>query len=492
MKTNLMFQNEENKLSKNITDLLENNPKKAYFFIGSLKDNGFKIIEDGLIDNKVKSTFVIGIDKKYTTKSMLEDILRYTSDVKFYSNNNVVEFDANVMVFEYTNTAIMILSSGSVSENSLNDNINIYTKVEYDLKDKEEAKQYKDNIKEILKSFDAFDFQELTSKKIEELVESKEIFSTRQYQHNVMSISELLGKKKEEKEELKEKNADDDIVKGDVEIPKVDLSDDFDFEFDIPEEEVTIKKEEKSKSKEEKSDDEKEDLEDVNIEEVKEDNFSFDDIAKDFIDTHSDLYDESMEDMDFDENGTLDINSMLFSKSDMKLDVSNNDANKNEEEKEESVKVKKVNLTNVSNYIYELPNKPSKGQDLVNLKVPMYIQNLIPEFFLLSEKGKNVEIDGVQYKERNITLEIIDVNTNEKYIDKRAKIIHKANQTYLTITSDYLKDIKYQELDIARIIKLSDDVYHVEFISKDLQEYKVWDKLCTQTFKSSTKKYGMM
>ena len=42
MKTNLIFQNEENKLSKTIIDLLENNPKKAYFFIGSLKDNGFK------------------------------------------------------------------------------------------------------------------------------------------------------------------------------------------------------------------------------------------------------------------------------------------------------------------------------------------------------------------------------------------------------------------------------------------------------------------
>ena len=48
------------------------------------------------------------------------------------------------------------------------------------------------------------------------------------------------------------------------------------------------------------------------------------------------------------------------------------------------------------------------------------------------------------------------------------------------------------EKDIARIIKLSSDVYHIEIISQDMQEYNIWEKLCNQKFKASTRKYGMM
>ena len=32
----------------------------------------------------------------------------------------------------------------------------------------------------------------------------------------------------------------------------------------------------------------------------------------------------------------------------------------------------------------------------------------------------------------------------------------------------------------------------LEIISKDMQEYKLWDKVCNQKFKSSNRKYGMM
>ena len=70
--------------------------------------------------------------------------------------------------------------------------------------------------------------------------------------------------------------------------------------------------------------------------------------------------------------------------------------------------------------------------------------------------------------------------------------MQKQDQTYLTFSTSKFKEIDYNEADIARIIKLSENVYHIEIISKELQEYKLWSKICNQKFKSSTRKYGMM
>ena len=93
MISNIILQaNSENTLANKLNEAFNEKPKKAYFFCGSLKENGFKIIEDELIDSEVKSYFIIGIDKKNTTKIMLEDLLRYTNDVYIYSNNQTNEF----------------------------------------------------------------------------------------------------------------------------------------------------------------------------------------------------------------------------------------------------------------------------------------------------------------------------------------------------------------------------------------------------------------
>ena len=202
-----------------------------------------------------------------------------------------------------------------------------------------------------------------------------------------------------------------------------------------------------------------------------------------------------MEDMGFDLDGTLDINDMLFSKSNIKLDVEEPEENEitdNTKNEDEILKVKKVNLNAITNFIYELPNKVSKGQELNSLKIPAYIQNMIPEFFDLAEKGKNTKINDADYKVRNINLEIVDVKNNEKHSDRDAKITQKNGQSFMLITTDKLKNINFEEKDIARIIKLSSDVYHIEIISKQMQEYKIWSKVCNQTFKSTDRHYGMM
>ena len=210
-----------------------------------------------------------------------------------------------------------------------------------------------------------------------------------------------------------------------------------------------------------------------------------------------DTNDDSNVDSDFDENDTLDIADMLFSKADLALDL---DEAKKESKKEikeeikddELVKVKKLNLNNISNFIYELPSKTktAKNQDL--LKIPNYISKMIPNFFELSDNSKTEEINGAMYKVREVNIELVDVKNGKKYTDRNAKISYKVGQSYVSIISDVFKNVDYVEFDIARIIKLDSKVYHIEIITSDMQEYKLWSKLCNQDFKSSARKYGMM
>ena len=203
-----------------------------------------------------------------------------------------------------------------------------------------------------------------------------------------------------------------------------------------------------------------------------------------------------------DANSSIDINSMLFSKADMKLKFDEPEEEKEDNDKksdssknstnEETVKIKKLNLNDVTNFIFELPSRNASGQTKDSIRIPNYIQNTIPKFFGLNEEVKTTQINGANYKIRDVKIEVVDVKNNAKYMDRFAKIVYKSGQTYLTFTSEVLKNIDFEECDIARIIKLSPDIYHIEIISKDMQEYKLWDKVCNQKFKSSNRKYGMM
>lgn len=487
MQVNIIMQKEnENTLASAISTCLSKNAKKAYFFVGNFKESGYKIIEEDLIDIKTKLFFVIGIDKKTTTRGMLEGLLNYTSDVYFYSNNNLNEFVSNICVFEYSDRAEIFVSGSNISESGIQSDLSLYTKIVYDLKDVNDKKEYKAQIKELQKIVDEDGFNKLDIDTIEKLVQDKEIFSTRQYNHSVMSISELLGKKDKKEEVEKEDNSNsEDVYKNDVEIPKIDLSD-ISIDIDIPEEIVERKP--------------KEDI-DIDFEEeeitLPKDIESYEEELPqetDEIDKNNELYDESMKDDDIKLDETLDINDMLFSKADVKLNVEPEKPKKKRtkktiDEEENIVKVKKVNLNNISNLIFEVSSKNAKEDDAV--KIPNHIRTMIPEFFGLDD-AQTEEINGTAYKVKHINLEVVDAKTNEKYNDNEAMITYKPRQSYLTFVSSVLSNIMYDEDDIVRIIKLSETEYHMEIISKKLKEYKVWSKLCNQTFRTSTKKYGVM
>lgn len=485
MNINLIIQKEqENTFCDSISQAFLKNPKKVHFICGSLKESGFRIIEENFIDQDAKFFFSVGVDKKNTTRNMLETMLGYTKDLYIYSNNDIIEFDSNIFIFEYAKEAIMYVTSSNLSESGIKDNISMYTCNTYDFGNTEDKLMYKDIIKQIV-SYVSEKFVKVDRDVIEKLVDDKEIFTTRQYNHSVMSISELLGKSTTASttKKIEDEQTVEDYVGAD--IPKIDLSD-ISIDIDLSD---AVENEEKESSK---KDEVQIDVSDYNEDDYyeNEDNYDDENNFEDIDDNNdNDLKEEKI---DYNGQDAFDINNLLFSKADIKLNVPLIEEENEEVKEDELVKVKKVNLNLVTNFIFELPSKGTKPSEVNYIRIPNYIKNMIPEFFELGEKGKNVTINGTLYRQRTIELEIVDVKNNRKLSDKSAIYSYKTGQSYMSIVTDKIKEVEYNDGDIVRIIKLSSDIYHIEIISKDMQEYKLWSKLCTQKFKSSTRKYGMM
>jgi len=438
--------------------------KKIYIIASNIKESGYDIVEECLIDLKARKFMAFGIDKKNTTRKMLENILKYTKTVYIWDNNADIEFNANIFVFEYEDEACVYLVHGDVTDSMLDTDISMYTKLVYNLiKDKKEYEEYIDVLtKEIKQSF-----VKLTKEYIDELAEQKLIFTTKQYMHVVPSIAELLGKTEKEDKKDSEKAAKS--------LPKIELDtsdlggfeiDLGDIAIDVPDVEPEVEEEKQPEQEVEMSAfGLNEDVQEVQTEE-------------DYV-----ISDEAI-DM---EALVLDTKVVKINKNDIIKETK-----KEKKEAKEKQASKKINLAKVSNVIMELAKKPTKGKDIDKIKIPNYIKDMIPNFFEVMEEASLVKaIDG-EYKEAKIKLEIIDVNTSNKYTDTSASLRQRVGQTYVEFESEKLAEIMYEEMDIARFIKLAKDSYHIEIIPKGIEEYALWDKMCTNSFRGSSRQYGLM
>ncbi|MBR6688944.1 MAG: hypothetical protein IKL68_02895 [Clostridia bacterium] len=493
MKTILKIQKDGvNTLKEEILKHSNSKLEKMYAVMGNVKESGYDVIEEALIDLKAKTHIVMGIDKKNTTKKILDNIITYSRSVYVWDNNEDAELNANVFVFEYEDEAVVLTFAGDITDSVLETDTTMYTYITYDLiKDKKEYAEFIDKLTKDIKD----NVEKLTKAKIAELSENKKIFSSRQYLHNVPSIAELLGSKDNTKKETSEDALEDakkDFVE-DEELPKVELNKfkDVAFEIDLSDmdlgiEDISVglvgetkKKETKVEKKEEHVLDLTEALEQeaslgADIEEVAHVEEEEEYVVSDEI---------------------IDLEELLFEKETVKLDKKKVEKKikKEAKEKEENKPAsKKIDLTKVSNIIMELPKKPTKGRDSDAVKVPTYIREMIPDFFDIMENSTLVEREDGKYKEVKIKLEVIDVNSGEKYMDNEAMLSHKLGQTYVTFESRKLINVNYEELDIARVIKLSKDSYHIEIIPTHMEEYNLWKKMCTNTFRGSSRQYGLM
>jgi hypothetical protein len=479
MKLDFKIQNEELNLAKLIDDEMSKKPKKVYMSIGTLKESGFNILEESIIDTKAKIVLFIGIDKKNTTKGLLDNILKYTKEIYVYNNNDQREFESNIYIFEFEKTSSIYLSSSNMSESGITNDISVFSRIMYNLNDENERKEYKDNLK-ILLELKKLEFVKLDQNLIQTLLDDKVIFSNKQYEHSVRSISEFIGKKdiKPSKKIDKEENINlqNEIFAQDFNIPVINLSNsniDIDISDAVESENDKLEVKNVSDKKVKEKETKKQTVYDFNKDEETE-------VAED----DQELF-----------NGALNLNDMLLTKSKVKLSIVKPEVIKEEKKEkieEENIKFKKLDLNNISNYIFELPAKQQNGQNLDVIKIPNYIRELIPNFFEFNEKIKNEVINGSQYKVKDIQLEIVDVKNSKKVFDKNAKIMQKKGQTYMTFFSKDMDSIEYNEKDIARIIKLSSNIYHIEFVSRDMQEYKIWSKIMNKKLKGIDRKYGIM
>lgn len=464
MKSILKIQsNSVNTLKDEILAHSNSKLKKIYIIASDIKESGYDIVEECLIDLKARKFIALGINKKNTTRKMLDNVLKYTKTVYVWDNNSEVEFNANVLVFEYEDEAQVYLVSGSLTDSMLETDLSIYTKLSFDLiKDKKEYEEYIEALTKEIKST----FTKLTKEYIDELVENKLIFTTKQYMHVLPSIAELLGKTDDSKNEEK--------VAEKKTLPKIELdtSDLDSFEIDLGD-----------ISSFEPKGIEKENIEPKVIEEVETEAFGLD---------VQEPEDEQEEYVISDE--VIDMESLVLESKVVKINKSDiaKKQEKSKQKEEEKQTSKKINLSKVSNVIMELASKPTKGKDINKIKIPNYIKDMIPQFFEIMEDAKLLKTEEGEYKEAKIKLEIIDVNTSNKYTDTEACLRQKVGQTYIEIESDKLTEITYEELDIARVIKLARDSYHIEIIPQGIEEYSLWDKLCTNNFRGSSRQYGLM
>ena len=79
--------------------------------------------------------------------------------------------------------------------------------------------------------------------------------------------------------------------------------------------------------------------------------------------------------------------------------------------------------------------------------------------------------------------------------DEKARLFQRVDESSFTVYSSVLEELNIEENDIIRLIKVSTETnsyYTCELIRKNAKEYPIWEQFCTQNFRSSTRKYGIM
>ncbi len=479
MKIDWLIQKDgNNTIGENIVEAFNRKPKKVFAMVSELKDSGLEILEEGYIGTEAEFDVIVAINKKNTTKIMLESLLRNANKVYAYDNNNEIALDGNFFIFVYKEVAVVYTYTGDTTESTLSLNNSMYTKVIYDLslaEDKELYKKLKKNFDNVIKEFE---INELTRDMLSNLQAEKKIFTPKIYNHTVKSVAELLAesKKTSKESDVKEENVYLEDSSNPM-INKVDLDlDNFNIDIEFTEDEVR---------EPENILDKGEDMDNIEIPE--EEYLSEKIVDESELEEDEISFDDEEDDVKV-EDEAIDLESMIFGSD--KLKIKNEDYESKEED--EKVISKKIDLNTATCLVMQLPRPSTRGKEVNVIKVPNYIKTTIPNFINFNKDVYKAKEDNVEYKYRKIKFSILDVEENKVYEDTNAKITHKDGQTYLAFSSEVISKVKIEENYIARILKLEEDEYRCEIVPLDSNEYPVWKKVCNLTFRGSNRKYGIM
>lgn len=454
--------------------------KEISFMFSLVKSNAIDMLKPALtefIENGGVVNFYVDSDKRFLTNPLIPELLDLGCNLYTYINpEGNAEFQYRGIIVESAKSSDVYLTSGNLSLTGLYNSHNIITHISYDIsKDKEEYKNFKNSIlsEDLTNKFIKISTETLP-KIIDDIKKSTSIPSISDFTKNDFSKVDTNSTKKI-----------------DLSEPNISIEIDDNVDFLIPQESPVKPKNEKKQT--------------LAVPSQSESTIS--------IDTSAPIVEYTSEPIYYGADEAIDVENLLF-ESKMKSVINStakpiktnafssdnlvidDEIQLKEQADESNIVTKKIaSVSKTSIFMFESPKITHKGACAEEIKIPIYIRDLLPEFW---EWPESYEVTGNQakIKSRICTFEIIDTMEPENIIeDKAAKLFQRVDESSFSIYSSELKKLDIEENDIIRLIKVSsenDSYYTCEIIRKTAKEYQIWEQFCTQNFKNSSRKYGIM
>lgn len=461
---------EDFKLGNEIVKLLTSKKPKyktANFMFSLIKANAVDILKPYLksfIENGGTINFYIDSDKRFLSNPLVSELIAVGCNLYTYINlDSATEFQYRGVIFESAKTSEIYFTSGNFSQNGMFESHNVITHISYNISDeKKEYTEFKNNIfnEELNSNFNYITTDNLPAI-IGEIKKSNPIPTISDFTKNDLKLS----------------------PETDLSEPNISIEIDDSVDFLVPEATpIKPKKVEK--------------IESTNSEAIKENDTKL-------------IVEYSSEPIYYGVDDAIDVENMLFESktktfvpsTPIKTNAFSSDAfvadeNEEETEIEETHTISKVkDLSKTSIFMFEAPKITHKGVCAGEIKIPTYIRDLIADFWGWPD---TYEIVGGQAKIKSkiCTFKIVDTIEPEKTLeDDKAKLFQRVDESSFTVYSSVLEGLNIEENDIIRLIKVStenDSYYTCEVIRKNAKEYPIWEQFCTQNFRNSTRKYGIM
>lgn len=461
-------------LGEEITKLLNSKKPKfktANFMFSFIKADAIDILKPSFktyLDNGGTINFYIDSDRKILSNPIIKELIELGCNVYSHVSESTREFQYKGVIFESSKTAEIFFTSGNLSLSGLFESHNIITHISYNLTNES------DNYAELYNS----------------------LFNSCLTDNLVLLSVETLPKILDKVKKSETIPTITDFTKNELKItPNIDLSEpNITIEID---DNVNFVSVENTPSKMKKA------QEIVTIEK---------EVTP--IKKSTGIMDYPEEPIYFGADNVLDVEDFLFeSKSTnisfapskpLKTNAFSSDSLSDNYTKEQEISeipeetiqlVHTKDLTKTSIFMFQAPKITTKGVCAGEIKIPLYIRDLIAKFwgwpneYLLTNTHAKI-------KSKFCTFKIVDTITPEQTLeDNNVKLFQRVDESSFSIYSETLEKLDIAENDIIRIIKVStedDSYYTCEIIRKDAKEYPIWEQFCTENFRSSSRKFGIM
>lgn len=423
-----------------LVDLLKKRLKEdfdnAYFVTGMAKDTGFEDIFEELSKASLKFkdlNIYTGIDRKNISKDMLLKLISLGIKLSVHINTDEEKVETRAYIFEGENKISYIyITSSKFSTGGLSANATVIAEVKYDAADYKDFVYAKNNI---LKGVNEY-FEEIDKDEVVLLAEKGEIVA-RITERKIPKITEMYGGSDVG---LGEQVYDESTTNTTIDFSNLN---DIEIDFDPG---ISIRK-------------------NVELESEKE-------AKKELKEREEELRSLKKTEVDLEK---------LYSKG----------KNKKEQKSKSIIHMSdEVDFENMSELIIESNKIIEKGVGAGEFKIPKALTENIMNFLGGNDSFKDVADEKGNYKPTSIVkFEIMDNKEGKEITDEDVKLI--LTDKGLSVKSDALINLKLEEGDIIRLIKISEKAYRCEVIRLNTSEHEIWGLYLKNSIKGNKRKFGV-